>query len=142
MRHHAFNPEHLALTRREFLSRCGMGMGALGLGGLLGQLGFTGTASASDGFTNPLLPKHPHFPGKAKRVIHIFANGGASQVDTFDPKPALAKYAGKPLPTGNLRTERKTGAAYPTAFKFAHCGESGLEISDAFPKLRDHADEL
>src|SRR5438045_5344639 len=89
MGHHPLNPEHLALTRREFLSRCGMGMGALGLAGLMGSI--TGRAAASEGFTSPLMPKSPHFPGTAKRVIHIFANGGASQVDTFDPKPMLDK---------------------------------------------------
>ena len=75
-------------------------------------------------------------------MIHIFPNGGASHVDTFDPKPALEKYAGKALPTPNLRTERKTGAAYPSPFKFARCGQSGLEISDAFPRLREFADDL
>ena len=60
-------------------------------------------------------PKPPHFPAKAKRVIHFFLNGGPSHVDTFDPKPALAKYAGKPLPGRTCRTERKTGAALPVA---------------------------
>src|SRR5881392_3964964 len=98
-------------TRRELLQRTGMGMAALGLG----MLDAAGTAQAS---SNPLVPKQPHFPGKAKRVIHLFMNGGPSHVDTFDPKPALAKYAGKPLPTENLRTERKTGAAFPSPYKF------------------------
>src|SRR5262245_11065728 len=127
----------MTLTRRELLCRGGLGLGAFALADLMGQA--WGEDSAA---LNPLAPKKSHFPGKAKRMIHIFTNGGASHVDTFDPKPALDKYAGKPLPTGNLRTERKTGAAYPTTFKFAKCGESGLEISDAFPKIRDHADEL
>ena len=77
MNHHAFSPEHLALTRREFLSRCGMGMGALGLGTLLGNLSPAQAAEA--GYSNPLAVKAPHFPGTAKRVIHIFANGGASK---------------------------------------------------------------
>src|ERR1700735_644635 len=121
MNHHAFNPEHLALTRRNFLRRCGMGMGALGLAGLLGNLGFLGTADA-EALTSPLLPKSPQFPARAKRVIHIFANGGPSHVDTFDPKPALEKYAGKLLPMENLATERKTGAAFPSPFKFPKYG--------------------
>jgi hypothetical protein len=73
-------------------------------------------------------------------MIHVFANGGASQVDTFDPKPMLGKYAGKPLPTGNLKTERKTGAAFPSPFKFRKYGQSGLEISDMFPKVAESAD--
>ena len=122
------------LTRRELLTRCTLGVGAFALQDLMGR------ALADE--TTPLAPKSGHFPGRAKRMIHIFPNGGASHVDTFDPKPALQKYAGKPLPTPNLRTERKTGAAYPSPFKFAKCGQSGLEISDAFPKLRDFADDL
>src|SRR5882672_8653906 len=135
MEHHANDPEHLALTRREFLCRCGMGMGALGLGGLIGNLGFTQSAHALDGLTSPLAPKAPPFPGRAKRVIHIFANGGPSHVDSFDPKPALEKYKGKLLPAENLKTERKTGAAFPSPFKFQKYGRSGIEVSDLFEKV-------
>src|SRR5213083_1990227 len=104
MEHHALNPEHLALTRREFLGRCGMGMGAVSLASLFGGFGLLNSAQATDGLTNPLAPKQPHFTGKAKRVIHIFANGGPSHVDTFDPKPALARLHGQPLPMDNLKT--------------------------------------
>jgi hypothetical protein len=75
-------------------------------------------------------------------VVHFFLNGGPSHVDTFDPKPALAKYDGQPLPFENLRTERKTGAAFATPFAFARHGQSGLEISDLFPRLAAHADDL
>jgi hypothetical protein len=142
MKHHAPNPEHLALTRREFLCRCGMGMGSLGLTSLLGNMNFAASASASEGFTNPLLPKHPHFPAKAKHIIHIFANGGASHIDTFDPKPALEKYAGKNLPTENLRTERKTGAAFPSPFKFKKHGKSGIEVSEIFEFTAQSVDEM
>jgi hypothetical protein len=142
MKHHAPNPEHLALTRREFLCRCGMGMGSLGLAGLFGNLNFASSARASEGFTNPLLPKAPHFPTKAKHVIHIFANGGASHVDTFDPKPALEKYAGKNLPIENLRTERKTGAAFPSPFKFKKHGKSGIEVSELFEFTAQSVDEM
>jgi hypothetical protein len=141
MQHHAPNPEHLALTRREFLHRCGMGMGALGLGGLFGNLGFTGPAAASDGFTSPLTPKYPHFAGKAKRVIHIFANGGASQVDTFDPKPSLDKWNGKEIPL-QLRTERKTGAAFRSPYKFKKYGRSGIEVSEIFPHVGECIDDI
>jgi hypothetical protein len=141
MQHHAPNPEHLALTRREFLSRCGMGMGALGLGGLLSNAGFAGSANASESFTNPLTPKHPHFLGKAKRVIHVFANGGASQVDTFDPKPALAKWNGKAIPL-QLRTERKTGAAFQSPFQFKKYGRSGIEVSELFPHVAESIDDI
>ncbi|HZQ48088.1 MAG TPA: DUF1501 domain-containing protein, partial [Verrucomicrobiae bacterium] len=86
MSQHAPNLEHLTLTRRDFLRRCGMGMGSLGLAGLLGNLNFLNPAQA-ESYTSPLAPKSSQFPGKAKRVIHIFANGGPSHVDTFDPKP-------------------------------------------------------
>jgi hypothetical protein len=77
-----------------------------------------------------------------KRVVHFFLNGGPSHVDTFDPKPALEKYAGKPVPGGNLPTERKTGGCLPSPFAFAPCGKSGLPISSLFPHLQQVADEL
>jgi hypothetical protein len=131
-----------ALSRREMLTRCGVGMGLLGLTQLMGESGLiTPQARATDGL-NPLVPKKPQFPAKAKRVIHIFANGGPSQVDTFDPKPALDKYAGKTLPTTNLRTERRTGAAFPSPFKFKKYGQSGLEVSELFAQTAQHIDDI
>ncbi|MBI4326770.1 MAG: DUF1501 domain-containing protein [Chloroflexi bacterium] len=141
MKHHAPRLEDLALTRREFLCRCGMGMGALGLAGLLDGLAMP-AAQAAGGYISPLASKLPHFPGKAKRVIHLFMNGGPSHVDTFDPKPALEKYAGKPLPMENLRTERKTGAAFPSPFKFRKHGRSGIEVSDLFPHVAESIDDI
>ena len=141
MQHHKFNPEHLALTRREFLSRCGMGMGALSLGTLLnGSLG--PSAEAATAYSNPMLPKGGQFPGKAKRVIHLFMNGGPSHVDTFDPKPALEKYAGKLLPIENPKTERKTGAAFPSPFKFKKYGQSGIEVSELFEHTAKSIDDI
>ena len=129
-----------AVSRREMLTKCGVGMGLLGLTQLMGDAGLlTPHAKAA---TNPLAPKQPHFPAKAKRVIHIFANGGPSQVDTFDPKPALAKYAGKTLPTTNLRTERRTGAAFPSPFKFEKRGKSGVEVSELFANTAKHIDDI
>ena len=90
-----------------------MGFGMVGLANLLGPQ-MLSNASAADvmAAASPLTPKSPHFPAKAKRVIHIFANGGPSHVDTFDPKPMLAKLHGKPLPMDNLKTERRTGSAF------------------------------
>ena len=85
--------------------------------------------------------RNPHFPGRAKRVIHFFLNGGPSHVDTFDPKPALQKYAGQPVPT-NLTTERKTGAAFPSPFSFQRYGESGIEVSELFAKTAEHIDNI
>src|SRR6187200_860647 len=113
------------LSRRELLTRCGVGMGLVGLTKLMADAGLLAAEGKANDL-NPLTPKAPHFPAKAKRVIHIFANGGPSQVDTFDPKPALEKYAGKALPTSNLRTERKTGSVLPSPFKFQQYGKSGL----------------
>ncbi len=131
------------MTRREMLTRCGVGMGLVGLTRLLGDAGLlTAVAKGAVDPANPLAPKKPHFPAKAKRVIHIFANGGPSQVDTFDPKPMLAKYAGKPLPTANLKTERRTGAAFPSPFKFKKYGESGIEVSEIFSHTAEHIDDI
>jgi hypothetical protein len=129
----------LPLTRREFLCRTGMGFAAVGLAGLLGSEAAHASPAAS---TNPLAPKPPHFPGKARRVIHLFMNGGPSHLDTFDPKPSLARYAGRTLPRPNLRTERRTGAAFPSPFRFRRHGQSGLEISELFPHVAACADDL
>ena len=115
-------------------------MGALALGQLFAGTGLTQSASAAP--INPLAVKTPHFRPRAKRVIHLFMNGGPSQVDTFDPKPALAKYAGKNLPMPNLRTERRTGAALPSPYKFAKHGQSGIEVSEIFPNVAKCVDDL
>ena len=74
-------------------------------------------------------------------MIHIFANGGPSHLDTFDRKPLLEEYAGREIPS-HLPTERRTGAALPSPFRFARHGESGLEVSDLFPSVARHADRL
>src|SRR6516165_8778826 len=97
------------LTRRDFLGRSGMGFASLGLAGLLSSQGLLSAAPDAERSVSPLAPKGPHFRARAKRVIHLFMNGGPSHVDTLDPKPSLQQYAGKPLPRNNLRTERKTG---------------------------------
>ena len=109
-------------TRRDFLRRSGMGMAMLGLADL---------QAASK----------PHFAPKAKRVIHFFLNGGPSHVDTFDPKPALMRYEGKSLPNARI-TERKTGAAFPSPFKFQRYGRSGIEVSELFAKTAAHIDDI
>ncbi len=129
-------------SRRDFLERSGMGMGMLGLAGLLGNSAMgAATASSAVGSNNVSLPNRLHFPGKAKRVIHFFLNGGPSHVDTFDPKPALDKYAGQPLPE-TLATERKTGAAFPSPFKFKKYGQSSIEVSDLFARTAEHIDDI
>jgi hypothetical protein len=139
--HHGPRVEDRDLSRRQLLHRCGMGMGAIALANLMAQVGLASESTVA-GPINPLSPKMPQFPGKAKRVIHLFMNGGPSQVDTFDPKPSLAKYAGKTLPGDYLPTERKTGSAMPSPFKFNKYGKSGVEISELFPHVAESADEL
>ena len=143
MLHHRPNPCDLLLNRRDLLRRCGMGMGGITLATMLGDLGALTPAARANDAVSPLAPRSAHFPGRAKRVVHFFLNGGPSHVDTFDPKPALEKYAGKPLPDGfSLKTERKTGGALPSPFKFKKYGQSGIEVSDIFPHVAQCADEL
>src|SRR5437667_243129 len=91
-----------AQSRREFVIRSGLGLGLAGLAGVLAADGLVepaGAAEPAGRYANPMLPKPPHFTGRAKHVIHLFANGGPSHLDTFDPKPALQKYSGRTLTT-------------------------------------------
>lgn len=125
----------IPIPRRSMLQRSGMGMGSLALTQLM-----SGMTQA--GGTNPLLAKHGHFPSRIKHVIHLFMNGGPSHVDTFDPKPILKKYHGKVLPTGNLKTERKTGAAFQSPYRFRKHGESGIEVSEIFPHVANCIDDI
>src|SRR5277367_4445074 len=90
-------------SRRHILRTMGTGFGMAGLAGIV-QASSTPVPAAA-----PMAPKAPHFTPSAKHVIFLFLNGGPSQVDTFDPKPMLQKYSGQPIPSGNLKTERKTG---------------------------------
>ncbi len=122
-------------SRREILARSGTGLGMLGLAGVLGsELG----AAES----NPLALKKPHFAPKAKHIIHLFMNGGPSQVDTFDPKPSLAKYNGKQPPNADLKTERKTGGLLQSPFSFKKFGQSGIEVSELFPEVGSCIDDI
>jgi len=132
--HHRPDFSHVFATRRDFLSRCGMGLGALAMQTLTGQ-----QAEAAE---NPLTSRPPPFKGRAKHVIHIFCNGGPSQVDTFDPKPELDKYDKKPMPGEYLSTERKTGALMKSPYKFKRYGECGLEVSEIFDNVGQCADDL
>ena len=123
--------EPFGFSRRDMLGRSGVGFGMLGLAGLL-----AGEQTVHAGVT-----LGPHFAPKAKRVIHFFLNGGPSHVDTFDPKPALLKYAGKLVPN-TLITERKTGNAFPSPFRFQRYGQSGIEVSELFAKTAAHIDDI
>ena len=138
------------LTRRELLAKMGNGFAALGLSALMSGEALAAPPSASGAAKmgaktsslNPLAPKLPPYAAKAKRVIFIFCNGGPSQVDTFDPKPSLAKYVGKTLPMEYLSTERKTGSALPSPYKFEKHGKSGIEVSEIFPNVAKHVDDM
>ncbi|MBA4192220.1 MAG: DUF1501 domain-containing protein [Planctomycetaceae bacterium] len=133
-----------ANSRREFLFQAGGGLGGIALNWLLAQETRADAKLAPS--KNPLAAKKPHFAAKAKRVIFMFMVGGPSQMDLFDPKPELAKWAGKPLPesTGRPKSQFTTGGevVLPSTRKFAKHGKSGLEISDLLPNLATCADDL
>jgi len=120
--------EQCVFSRRDFLTRTGTGFGMMALAGLM---------KAEAG--GALSPGSPHFAPKAKRVVHLFMNGGPSQVDTFDPKPMLNELHGQPLPVNNLRTERRTGHAMGSPFSFKRYGASGLPVSEIFAKTAEAA---
>ena len=140
MTNHAPRPEDAFLTRREMLCRSGMGMGAMAFASMMGQA----LGQESHQVLNPLLPKAPPLPAKAKRVIHLFMNGGPSHVDTFDPKPELEKTAGKPPPPSALaaNANNKGAVSYPSPFKFRKHGQSGADVSDLYPNLAKMVDDL
>ncbi len=119
--------------RRELLQRLGVGVGALT------ATGAWSSASAADDV--PIVGG-PHFPPRAKRVIHLFMNGGPFQADLFDPKPALVKYAGQKPAGADLLTERPTGGLLPSPFRFRRCGESGVPVSELLPQLSRHIDDI
>ncbi len=120
------------MNRRELLSLMGAGFGSVGLSGLLG-------APAKRG---PLSLRTPHFPPRAKHVIFLFLNGGLSQVDSFDPKPGLDRYDGKPLPGPKVKTDSAVGNLLKSPFQFRNCGQSGIEVSEIFPQVGDSIDDF
>lgn len=131
----------LGFSRRSLLTRSALGIGSLALAGVLRDDDRLVAAGEAHIMTDPLAVRAPHLPGKAKRVIHFFLNGGPSHVDTFDPKPSLQTYAGRRIPQ-TLTTERKTGAAFPSPFKFRQYGQSGIEVSELFAKTAEHIDDI
>jgi hypothetical protein len=124
------------LTRRDFLTRNGLGFGGLGLAALFGINPFDlSAAAAPTAPAGPLAPRAPHFPAKAKAVIQIFAVGAPSTVDTWDPKPELTKADGQKIPGYE-------GVAFGSPFKFAKSGKSGVEVCEVFPELAKHIDNI
>ncbi len=136
LREHSPSLDDIIFTRRDFLVRTGMGMGAVSLASLFGLNPYELNAAPTVGKAIPALaPKPPHFPAKARSVIHIFAEGGPSHVDTWDPKPALQQYADKTIPG-------QDGLPYPSPFKFEKRGQAGIEVSEVFPKLGECVDDM
>jgi len=133
-------------TRREFLARAGAGFGAVALAGVLDQQGLlAGNAGSAINGGNPLLPHEGHLKARAKSVIWLFLNGGPSHVDTFDYKPELAKRDGQPLPGFDANTgffTDQVGPLLKSPFAFRQYGQSGTWVSEIFPALAQHADDL
>ncbi|MDB6154132.1 MAG: hypothetical protein JWL90_2585 [Chthoniobacteraceae bacterium] len=133
------------VTRRHFFRECGVGVGKIALASLLTDSFSPFSARAA--VIDPLAPKQPHFPPKAKRVIHLFMAGAPSQLDLFDYKPELAKLQGKPLPPSVIGGQRYAfirpdAAVLGPQFKFNKHGQSGAELSEMLPNLARIADDI
>src|SRR3954462_10633882 len=141
--HHREHP--LAVSRRWFLKQCGVGLGGIALHNLLGD--YATAATATSALKNPLAPKQPHFPGRAKNVIYLFMAGAPSHLELFDNKPALAKFNGT-LPPPELLKGYRAAFINPSStllgpkFKFAKYGQSGAELSELLPNLATVADDI
>jgi hypothetical protein len=137
-----FNANPSFVRRRDFLSRTGQGIGMLALANLLQD---NEAKAAPDLSLNPLAPRQGNFPSKAKSVIWLFMNGGQSQVDTWDYKPALAKYDGQDLKGFDKFTGFFSGEVGPlmkSPFKFEQKGKSGTWVPEIFPNMVDHVDDM
>jgi hypothetical protein len=138
------NAASLPLSRREVLCRIGGGFGALALGSVFADAGLLAAGPSDARAVNPLAPRAPHFPAKAKRLIFLFMNGGPSHVDTFDPKPELTRQNGQPLPESirakNGRNNNSKLMGSP--FKFQPHGKSGVEVSELYPELGACIDDV
>src|SRR5438445_251166 len=138
-------PPLMYRTRREFLKRVGNGFGLLALAGLLEQEGLLTSILSGAEAVNPLAPKQPHFPAKAKSVIWLFMNGGPSHVDTWDYKPELARRDGQELKGFDKSTgffADQVGPLLKSPFRFAQHGECGAWVSELFPHMAKHVDKM
>lgn len=136
-------------SRRDFFSRLASGVHGAALAWLFGRDLFDASplqASPEEALrAHDLKPRPPNFPGKAKAVIHLFMNGGPSQVDLFDPKPALQKFAGAAAPRdilNQIEFTNEVGGLLPSPFKFLRGGRCGMEISELLPHLAQRADDI
>src|SRR5436305_1020042 len=125
-------------TRRDALKKFATGFGMAGFAAAAGENLMAVTA----GMGNPWTPKPPHFAARAKHVIVIFLQGGLSQIDSFDYKPMLDKYDGKPLPYETPRTEFATGNLMKSPFRFKKYGKMGIDVSELFPHTEEVIDEF
>jgi len=141
---HCNNFAKAPLSRRELLLKTANGMGAVALTALLEESAFAAGAPAVDARkTNPLAPRKPHHPAKAKNVIFLFMDGGPSQVDTFDPKPRLAKEHGEPIKIKVPATQfDNVGNVLKSPWEFRQYGKSGIPVSDLFPHVATCVDDL
>jgi Protein of unknown function (DUF1501) len=127
------------LQRRHFLSRCSMGFGATALAGMLSR------RATADELSLPQTAalRKLHYTPRAKHVIFCYMSGGVSHIDTFDPKPELAKLNGKPMPVPVQRTQfNQNGQVMASPFRFSKSGESGIEVSELFPEIAKVVDKL
>ncbi len=133
------------VTRRSFFTRVGSGIYGAALTYLLCRDGYGASAAEQKHLVHDLKPRPPHFPAKARAVIHLFMNGGPSQMDLFDPKPMLDKHHGKPYfdrIAGEIENIGAAGALMRSPFRFAQHGRSGMWVSDALPHLAKHVDDM
>ncbi|MFV1994779.1 MAG: DUF1501 domain-containing protein, partial [Verrucomicrobiales bacterium] len=138
--------ENHPYSRRDWLRKAGNGLGMLGLASLMKDEGLlVSSAAAASASADPLAPKLTHFGGRAKSVIWLFINGGPSHVDTWDYKPALAKYDGKELEGFDKETgffAKQVGPLMKSPFEFTPRGQCGKMVSSIFPKLGEHVDKM
>ena len=143
-------PKSSLLSRRDWLGHVGGGLGGVALTTLLARDGWLKAAespASPNPLTNPLAPRPPHFPARAKAIIYLFMHGGPSHVDTFDPKPELVKADGQSPPAQYHQlklqfTDVKNQKLMGSQQTFTRCGRSGIEICDSLPQLQQRADEL
>jgi uncharacterized protein (DUF1501 family) len=142
---HLFEDYRKFLTRRWFFRECGVGVGAIALGSLLGRA--TAGEAASGREANPLAPKEPHFPARVKRVIYLFMAGAPSHLELFDCKPELARWDGK-LPPPDLLKDYRAAFINPNSkllgpkFRFVRRGQNGTEIGELLPHTGEVIDDL
>src|ERR1700686_3035442 len=129
-------------SRRQFFQRAGSGLAGIALANMLHQDGLLAAPTMVD----PLAPKKPHHEPKAKSVIWLFMEGGPSHVDLFDPKPRLLELGGQPMPASFGRPITAMGTSnntlMPSKRTFKQCGRSGIWVSDWYPNIAEHVDDM